>query len=199
MQVANATSFITYALQYENKTSDMALTDMYDYKNPRRPERIRNDASVRIASLLYSALHSPEKRQQIGGPFTVVTFVPSSDDAGFSALSQVVERALRKIKHSPPVTSTLAWTPNRERVKRKFDAEKYTVLDPDLVRGERVLLIEDTWVSGANAQSAAAALHQAEASWVTILTVARMLDEHDSRGEYLRTRYRGFPPPSLSQ
>ena len=196
--VADTTVFVTYALQYRDKSSDMALDDMYSYKNPRRTPARRHEAGARIAALLYSTLHSLESRRRIGGPFSVVTFVPSSAGAGPSALSEVIERALAKINGAPTVDSTLDWTAGKERVKHQFDVDRFTVTEPARVHGARVLLVEDTWVSGANAQSAAAALHAAGASWVTVLTVARMLNERDERGEYLRSRYRELPSPTMA-
>lgn len=201
-KLANHTAFVTYALQYwdeatKSKSSDMALDDMYAYKDPERTPWLRNAAAVRITSLLYSALHSLESQDHLGGPFTVITFVPSSAGAGPSPLSEVVERALAKINETPGFGSILDWTPGKDRAERRFDPDKFTVAQPGLVRDKRVLLIEDTWVSGAKAQSAAAALLKAGASWVTILSVARMLDEKYDAGEYLRNRYRKLPPPTI--
>ena len=195
--LADTTAFVTYALQYRDKSSDMALDDMYSYKNPGRTPARRHEAGARIAALLYSTLHTLESRRRIGGPFTVVTFVPSSAGAGSSALSEVIARALAKIDRAPTVDSTLDLTAGKERVKHQFDVDRFTVTEPARVHGARVLLVEDTWVSGANAQSAAAALHAAGASWVTVLTVARLLDERSENGEYLRNRYRKLPPRTL--
>lgn len=197
MALADTTVFVIYALQYRDKSSDMALDDMYSYKNPKRTPARRHEAGARIAALLYSTLHSLESRRRIGGPFTLVTFVPSSAGAGSSALSKVIERALAKIDGAPTVDSTLDWTAGKEWVKHQFDVGRFTVAEPARLRGARVLLVEDTWVSGANAQSAAAALHAAGASWVTVLTVARLLDERSEIGEYLRNRYRKLPPRTL--
>lgn len=198
--LADHTAFVTYALKSEDKatgfkSSDMALDDMYSYKNPRRTPARRHEAGARIAALLYSVLHTPESRRRIGGPFTMVTFVPSSAGAGPSALSEVIGWALTKIDGAPSVDITLDWAEGRQRVKHRFDVDKFTVIDPAHVREARVLLVEDTWVSGANAQSAAAALKGAGASWVTVLTVARMLDDSYELGEYLCNRYRELPPP----
>lgn len=50
----------------------------------------------------------------------------------------------------------------------------------------------------ANAQSAAAALHAAGASWVTVLSVARLLDEDRANSSHLRTLYHQLPPPTLA-
>lgn len=50
------------------------------------------------------------------------------------------------------------------------------VADPLTAAGRHVLLVDDTWTSGAKAQSAAAALHAAGARGVTTLILARWMD-----------------------
>jgi predicted amidophosphoribosyltransferase len=48
------------------------------------------------------------------------------------------------------------------------------------VRGRRVLLIEDTWTSGGNAQSAALILRRGGAASMTIVAIARWLKPEES-------------------
>jgi hypothetical protein len=55
-------------------------------------------------------------------------------------------------------------------------------------RGAPVLLLDDTWVSGASAQSAAAALKQAGAGRVAVLVLGRHLDPADRLGGPLAAR-----------
>jgi orotate phosphoribosyltransferase len=56
------------------------------------------------------------------------------------------------------------------------------------VAGAGVLLIDDTWVSGASAQSAAAALKAAGARRVALVVLGRHVDPADPRSaEFLRT------------
>jgi hypothetical protein len=56
------------------------------------------------------------------------------------------------------------------------------------VAGADVLLVDDTWVSGASAQSAAAALKVAGARRVALVVIGRHLDPADPRSaEFLRT------------
>jgi hypothetical protein len=51
----------------------------------------------------------------------------------------------------------------------------------DAARGENVLLIDDTWVSGGSAQSAALALKRAGASKVATIVLGRHVDPGDPR------------------
>jgi hypothetical protein len=56
------------------------------------------------------------------------------------------------------------------------------------VAGTDVLLVDDTWVSGASAQSAAAALKAAGARQVALVVIGRHVDPADPRSaEFLRT------------
>ena len=56
------------------------------------------------------------------------------------------------------------------------------------VAGTDVLLVDDTWVSGASGQSAAAALKAAGARRVALVVIGRHVDPADSRSaEFLRT------------
>ncbi len=58
--------------------------------------------------------------------------------------------------------------------ERGFDPAKYSALDK--LHGESVLLIDDTWTTGANAQSAAAALKSAGAGPVAAVVIGRHIN-----------------------
>jgi len=58
--------------------------------------------------------------------------------------------------------------------QRAFNLEKYSPLRP--LNGESVLLIDDTWTTGANAQSAAAALKRAGAGPVAAVVIGRYVN-----------------------
>jgi ComF family protein len=57
--------------------------------------------------------------------------------------------------------------------RRSNVAGAFRAARPDLVRGRRILLIDDVWTSGATARAAASALHDAGALSVDVLTFAR--------------------------
>lgn len=58
------------------------------------------------------------------------------------------------------------------------------------------MLIEDTWTSGSNAQSAALALRRAGAATVTIVALARWLAPEDSStGDFVTQRLTGDYDP----
>lgn len=59
---------------------------------------------------------------------------------------------------------------------RQLDPSNYVVDPHTVVPGGHVLVIDDSWVQGAHAQSVSAALRRAGAASVSILTVARVVD-----------------------
>jgi hypothetical protein len=87
-----------------------------------------------------------------------------------------------------PLTRLAMWPgrQGRDLDIQRFNAER-TVARAD------VLLIDDTWVSGASAQSAAAALKLAGARRVAIVVLGRHLDPADPRSAQLLARLRPGP------
>jgi hypothetical protein len=73
-------------------------------------------------------------------------------------------------------------------------ARAFSVVDHTSVRGARIVLLDDTYVSGARAQSAAAALRRAGARSTVIIPVGRVLrpDLSGAHAAYLaRVRHQG--------
>jgi hypothetical protein len=111
----------------------------------------------------------------IGGPWSTVTFVPSEKRPGpthpVAALARQVSRnnesGNRLLLGTGPGFST---PPERTVRHDRFSVPAQHV---GRVEGRRVLLIDDTWTTGAKVQSAAVALHDAGAISVTALCVAR--------------------------
>ncbi len=114
--------------------------------------------------------------------FPIVTTVPSSDrerDEHHPLLAIVAEltgqtrerheRLLRRSEHEAPAHT--------------FDASKFEAVRD--LEGEPVLLIDDTWTTGSNAQSAAAALKSAGAGPIAAVVIGRHLNrdwhENDRR------------------
>ena len=68
------------------------------------------------------------------------------------------------------------------------------------VAGQSVLLVEDTWVSGASAQSAAVALRLAGARYVAVVVLGRHIDPADPRSRPLVARIEtaGYDPAACA-
>jgi hypothetical protein len=111
----------------------------------------------------------------VGGPIDVVALVPSTHRPGPAPLALVdglageVTGALPAARWAPALLrrggQPGGWPPVAHM---RPDATAFTVPPPDrtALRGARVLLLDDTYVSGARAQSAAAALQRAGAHTV---------------------------------
>jgi predicted amidophosphoribosyltransferase len=122
--------------------------------------------------------------------FSVVTTVPSSDGDRDEA------HPLRSI-----VGETVGVTNGRfERLlaRSQVDAEKRSVVPEKFtssrgLNGEAILLIDDTWVTGASVQSAAGALKAAGASRVGTVVIGRLIDQtYEDQGERLGALPRPF-------
>ena len=74
---------------------------------------------------------------------------------------------------------------------RAVDPGKYNPTED--LHGENVLLIDDTWTTGANVQSAAAALKTAGANRVGVLVIGRHVrDEYQDHAQRLKALPRPF-------
>ena len=158
----------------------------------RRHDAVGRRFGLELAAVLwrYLAAHEPCLRRAAGvNAFAVVTTVPSSDAAGDDAhplhaivaelVGPVRDRYLRLLRRSATPCST-----------HEFHAGKFTT-DADL-SGRAVLLIDDTWTTGANAQSAAAALKAAGSTRVAAVVIGRYLNREWHENE---RRVRTLPEP----
>ena len=76
---------------------------------------------------------------------------------------------LVRVRHTPPQTSLKTPKERRENVKGAF-----TVPQPELVKGKKILLIDDVFTTGATVKECARVLRRAGAREVDVLTVARV-------------------------
>jgi len=178
-QALDAMAPISYSIAHEQLHHVLAA-----YK--REPGRLGRRLAVQLAAVLWRHLAAHERclagaaaRNSHAERFELVTTVPSSD-------------AARDAAHPlPAIVGELAG-PTRDRHQRLLRRSDRPVAphsaDPEKfactrrLSGEPVLLIDDTWTSGANAQSAAAALKAAGAGPVAALVIGRHLkrDWHEN-------------------
>lgn len=132
--------------------------------------------TVELAAVLWRFLdlHEACVALAVAAPrFDLVTTVPSSDRARdeHHPLRTIVGElvGLTRERHARLLRRTETPVP-----ARGFHRDKYESLRP--LSGEPVLLIDDTWTTGANAQSAAAALKSAGAGAVAAVVIGRHLN-----------------------
>lgn len=110
-----------------------------------------------------------------------------------TANTKSVDHALSRIASSvigDRLPELNLWTTPGEG-KRVYQPERlHLVHTPDADRARHVLLIEDTWVTGSNACSAAEALFREGIEKVSILTIARLVDSGYAPAQPLVDRIR---------
>jgi hypothetical protein len=148
-------------------------TVLLGYKeSPVAEARLRFCAIVRALLRAFLLGDGGQLEGAVGGPIDVVALVPSTHRPGPAPLALVdglagdVAGALPGARWAPALLRRARqpgeWPPVAHM---RPDATAFTVPSSDraALRGARVLLLDDTYVSGARAQSAAAALQRAGA------------------------------------
>ncbi len=156
------------SMVYASKANDQTYVSMYGYKAQHPPA-----AHTRLVrSLLRIGVvgHTDCLSRLASNPVQKWAYVPSSS-------SRDREHPLRThLLEILPEESELSITVAGDAHSfRQLRPENFAVLDGEVER-RHVLLIDDSWVSGGHAQSAAGALKIAGASEVSILTLSRVLD-----------------------
>jgi predicted phosphoribosyltransferase len=132
---------------------------------------------MELAAVLWRFLREHERclaRTAGVAGFDLATTVPSNDPA------RDADHPLRRIVGSDVGATRDRYEPLLARsgtavTERKVDPGRYNpTRDLD---GESVLLIDDTWTTGSNAQSAAAALKTTGAGSVAVLVIGRHIHE----------------------
>lgn len=148
--------------------------------------------TVELAAILWRFLAEHEHcvARVVGAErFTIVTTVPSGDRSRDERhpLRHIVAELCGPTRERH---QRLLMRSEVEVAGRAFDAGKYEPVRE--LHGEPVLLIDDTWTTGANAQSAAAALRNAGAGQVGAVAVGRYLNRDWHQNE---RRLRAMPRP----
>jgi predicted amidophosphoribosyltransferase len=141
--------------------------------------------TVELAAVLWRFLEAHEQclaAQAQVDAFSLVTTVPSSDKARdeHHPLRSIVGEL---VKPTAPRYRRLLTRSGEPIGERQFSARKFETTVQ--LSGEPILLIDDTWTTGASAQSAAAALKRAGAGPVAAVVIGRHLNrewhENDRR------------------
>jgi len=166
-------------------------------ESPVAEARHRFAAIVRTLFREFLLTRADDLVQAAGGPLDVALPVPSSRRPGPAPLARVdgigpdTERVLPGVRWAPVLLGRSSGAEHCPRVAHlRPDAAAFCV-DParaGALAGARVLLLDDTYVSGARAQSAAAALHAAGARATVIVVLGRVLrpDRSDRQAAFLR-------------
>jgi hypothetical protein len=143
--------------------------ELWTFKNGNQPD-VRQRLEIQLAALLWRWLGSHEiclTGETDCDSFEVVTTVPSAsgrqahplERMASTTIGATAERYRRLLEVNPSVS--------QERV---FNVDRW---QSQRLAGESVLLLDDTWTTGAHAQSASAALRQSGAGTVAVLCIGR--------------------------
>jgi hypothetical protein len=162
---------------------------MYLYKTtPQIPALVQ-----RVSSLVALALreHIGCAEKLVGTDCTHWATVPSLRNPGSAHPFRAILTSLIKTESEIEVAASAAVKGKSVQERRNHNPDFYELRTP-VPQGAHVLVLDDTWTSGAHAQSVATLFKQAGAEKVSLLVVARWLDS-DDRGkrvynEYIRPR-----------
>ena len=166
VQVLSAMVAVSYSVAHEQLHHSLA-----SYKRLTGP--VAGRLTLGLAAVLWRFLAGHERclaRAAGVTSFPLVTAVPSSDP------SQNGQHPLVRIVGELVVLTQERFTPLLKRtdvpvVAREFSHDKFVARRR--LQGQPVLLIDDTWTTGANAQSAAAALRGAGSGPVAAVVIGR--------------------------
>jgi predicted amidophosphoribosyltransferase len=136
-------------------------------------DKLRESFFLQVAALLHRFIrdHRGCIARAAGVDWNVITSIPSSQGR---AGQHPLEQAIRLSKLLGPEYDTLL-SPGSEKVKWNKATDKGYVVTK-AVHDKRVLLIDDTFTTGAHVQSAASALQKAGARVVAVLVTGRVID-----------------------
>ncbi|MCW2626062.1 phosphoribosyltransferase [Mycobacterium sp.] len=160
-----------------------------NYKNhPVRCERERCGSIVGDVLRLGMSLHERCVGTVVGQPVSARVVIPS-------LTSRIGVHPMMSIAESLGLMGDVALRPALDaRCDRVVDAEKFTV-DGALI-GRHVIVLDDVWTTGSNAQSAALTLRRAGAAAVSVMVIARWLSpRHPLSAKFIRERLPGGYDP----
>jgi hypothetical protein len=139
-----------------------------NYKNhPLRCERERCGSIVGELLRLGTSLHERCLDAVVGLPVSARVVIPS-------LTSRIGTHPMISIAESLGLIGDVVLRPALDaRCDRVVDPEKFTV--DGAVAGRHVLVLDDVWTTGSNAQSATLALRRAGAAAVSVVVIARWL------------------------
>jgi len=168
--MADVAAFVSMA-----PTGEQFARELYTYKNPSVGSLDRQLKTVGLAAVLWKwlGLHEACMTRRIGlpSPFDLVTTVPSTSGRPAHPLRTVVAGIVVGSDSRHADLLAIARTDLEQRAQA-----------PDRYRataglwGKSVLVIDDTWTTGAHAQSASAALKAVGAAKVGVLAIGRWFD-----------------------
>ncbi len=153
------------------------------YEGALRAEILKLKVSANISNRLAGYFFEAQKRQPLCNATRIIP-VPLHNERlkerGFNQAA-VLAQSLSKLSKLPVDENSFARVVHTERHRSGMDAKArldsvegaFQAIQPRLIQGEKILLIDDVFTTGATVSTCAKALKDAGASEVFVLTVAR--------------------------
>lgn len=154
------------------------------------PFRNREEQILFALLVVGAILHRPCLDHQVR-PMSVVTAVPSTRLGGQAPLVGLVD-IVAQLMGLPRLT--VGYSGPVGDAARDYLPDNYQPESSGALRGAHVLVIDDTWVSGARAESTATALKRGGAQRVTALTAGRWLKRGSPPSDYYFDHAEALPP-----
>jgi hypothetical protein len=151
-----------------------------NYKNhPARLERERSCSIIREVLRQGMSLHERCIGAVVGQPVSARVVIPS-------LTSRLGTHPMMSIAESLGLVGDVVLKPAFDvRCDRVVDAEKFVV--DGAVTGRHLLVLDDVWTTGSNAQSAALTLRRAGAAGIGVMVIARWLTRrHPLSAKFIR-------------
>lgn len=145
----------------------------------KRTEAGFDEHHLKLSTILGMGLHNHRARleAQVGGAIDLITVVASSREhlrAAGALQTHELYRALQRLDFLAGALRPVL-VHQGDKLRGAIDGDAFACIEPAAVNGKRIVLIDDTWVSGAGPVSARASLLAAGAAAVTIVVAARVV------------------------
>lgn len=178
-------SDLVVPLSYVVKEQNQAYEDLLNYKRTEVAVSASGRQNLRI--LLNESLSNHWECIRGQEPFSAVTFVPSSTGRSPHPLSDMLTIFNSSI-------ARLEIADDQRENKRLLQPDRFTLERVGSTSLTNVLILEDLWVSGAQAQGVASVLKSAGASRVVIVALGRLIDPKnwEPTAQYVKARPKTF-------
>ncbi|MFI9410042.1 hypothetical protein [Nocardia gamkensis] len=195
--LADRTILLTYAIDNRDGSQHQSAHHMRAYKGysgtPRAPE-CSTDLQMMVSTTV--EIHRPCFQAWLGAEWDSFTFVPSRERPDKThPLVELANQVQPRITPARRMEKFALVPGPGSDTKHRLTENRFTV-DPRWARhveGKNVLIVDDTWTTGASAQGAAIAVKRAGAATATILCVDRWLrrdwNDHEKVINSLQDRY----------
>ncbi|MBF6365932.1 amidophosphoribosyltransferase [Nocardia puris] len=192
-QLADRTVLLTYAVGNHPAGRHQSAHHMLTYKGYRgQPPAVECAEDLALMISIVVDMHRSCLQSWLGSPWDSLTFVPSRERPDAThPVANLANAALPRFTRASAMQKFLLTPGDGTYDRHELVADRYTVDERwrSRVHGKHVLIVDDTWTTGASAQGAAIAVKTAGAASATIPCVARWLKwewgEHKSLIESL--------------